>query len=142
MFKQKSSCLHQDLNIRSLAKIHTHTNIGKKHPTSVDFNTIKYHVSCTDGKISVGIIYFYHLFFHNRPIYKLCFLSCRPFIVNAKFSTGLVVSSVSWFGQLTVNDERPTGKKTELVSGMTVEKYVIKINNSISGFLLLINYKM
>ena len=33
------------------------------------------------------------------------FLSCRPFVVNMTFSTGLVgveVSSVSWLGQLTV----------------------------------------
>ena len=30
-------------------------------------NTFKYHVSCTDGKISVRIIYFYYLFFHHRP---------------------------------------------------------------------------
>ena len=32
------------------------------------FNTFKYHVSCTDGKISVRIIYFYYLFFHHHPI--------------------------------------------------------------------------
>ena len=31
-----------------------------------------------------------------------CFLSCRPFVVNATFSTGLVVSSVSWHGKLIV----------------------------------------
>ena len=63
-------------------------------------NTFKYHVSCTDGKISVRIIYFYYLFFHRCPTHKLCFLYCRPFIINATFSTGLVVSSVSWLGQL------------------------------------------
>ena len=44
------------------------------------------------------IHYFNHLFFHRRPIHKLCFLSCRPFVVNATFSTGLVVSSVSCAG--------------------------------------------
>ena len=35
----------------------------------------------------------------------LCFLSCRPFIVNTALSTGFVkcwVSFVSWHGQLTV----------------------------------------
>ena len=44
--------------------------------------------------------YFNYLFFHRRPTHKLCFLSCTPFVVNATFSTGLVVSSVSWLGQL------------------------------------------
>ena len=48
------------------------------------------------------IIYFYYLFFHRRPTHKLCFLSYRPFVVNTTFSTGLVDSSVSWLGQLTV----------------------------------------
>ena len=43
--------------------------------------TFKYHVSCTNGKISVKIIYFYYLFFHRRPTHKLFkvfffFLSC------------------------------------------------------------------
>ena len=47
----------------------------------------KYHVSCTDGKISVRIIY---LYFHRRRTHKLCFLSCRPFVVNATLSTDLV----------------------------------------------------
>ena len=65
-------------------------------------NTFKYHVSCTDGKIAVRIIYYY-LFFHRLPTHKLCFLSCRPFVVNATFSTSVVVSPVSWVGQLTVN---------------------------------------
>jgi hypothetical protein len=50
----------------------------------------------------VTIIYFYYLFFHRRPTHKLCFISCRPFVVNATFSTGLVDSSVFWLGQLTL----------------------------------------
>ena len=36
----------------------------------------------------------FYLFVHRRPTHKLCFLSCRPFVVNAPFSTPLVVSSV------------------------------------------------
>ena len=40
------------------------------------------------------IIYFYYLFFHCRHTHKLCFLSCRPFVVNATFSTGLVVPTL------------------------------------------------
>ena len=63
------------------------------------------------------IIYFYYLFFHRRPTHKLYFLSCRSFVVNATFSTGLVVFSVSW-------------NETQLVSGMTVAKWEIKINIS------------
>ena len=51
--------------------------------------------------------YFNYLFFHRRPIYKLCFHSSRPFVVNAAFSTGLVVFSVSWLGQLTEETTRP-----------------------------------
>ena len=47
------------------------------------------------------IIYFYCLFFNRRPLTS-CFISCRPFVVNATFSTGLVVYSVSWLGQLSV----------------------------------------
>ena len=49
---------------------------------------------------------FNYLFFHRRPTHKLCFLSCRPFIVNATFSTGFVVCSVSWLGQKTL--QHPT----------------------------------
>ena len=37
-------------------------------------NAFKYHVSCTDGKISVRIIYFSYLIFHRRSNHKL-FLS-------------------------------------------------------------------
>ena len=68
--------------------------------TLEESNTFKYHVSCTDGTISVRVINFYCLFFHRRPTQKLCFLSCWPFVVDATFSTGLVVSSVSWLAQL------------------------------------------
>ena len=85
-------------------------------------NTFKYHVSCTDGKIRVGIIYFYHLFFHRRPTHKLCFLSCRTFVVNATFSTGLVVSSVSFVENVALTTKDLQEKKTQLVSGTTVEK--------------------
>ena len=39
-------------------------------------NIFKYHdASCTDGKISVRIIYFYYLFCLRRPTHKLCFVS-------------------------------------------------------------------
>ena len=31
-----------------------------------------------------------YLYFLRRPSHQLCFLSCRPFVVNATFSTGLL----------------------------------------------------
>ena len=42
------------------------------------------------------------IFSPRRPTHKFCFLSCRPFVANTTFTTGLVVSSVSWLGQLAV----------------------------------------
>ena len=45
----------------------------------------------------------FYLFFTIIPSNSCVFLSCRPFDVNATFSTGLEgveVSSVSWLGQL------------------------------------------
>ena len=36
------------------------------------------------------IIYFYYLLFHRRPTHYLCYLSYRPFGVNATFPTGLI----------------------------------------------------
>ena len=39
---------------------------------------------------------FYYLFFHRRPIDKLCFVPCRPFVDNATFSTGLVENTCEW----------------------------------------------
>ena len=51
-----------------------------KHFCLLDFSLklFKYHVLCTDGKISVRIIYFSTVVPLNS-----CFLSCRPFAVNA-----------------------------------------------------------
>ena len=46
-------------------------------------NTFKYHVSCTDGKISVRIDEFFLHFFTVVPFNG--FLSCRPFIVITTF---------------------------------------------------------
>ena len=41
------------------------------------------------------------ILFRQSPIQQLFFLSCRPFVTIMTFSTGLVVSYVSWFRQLT-----------------------------------------
>ena len=73
---------------------------------TIQINIFKYHVSCTEGKISVRINLLLYLFFHLRPIHIFfLFLSCRPFAVNTTFSAelvGLKANSVSWLGQLTV----------------------------------------
>ena len=37
----------------------------------IDVNTFKYHVSFTDGKFSVKIIYVYYQFFHHSPTVAL-----------------------------------------------------------------------
>ena len=41
-------------------------------------------------------------FFPPSSHSQVCFLSYRPFVVNAIFSTDLAVSSVSWLVQMTV----------------------------------------
>ena len=46
--------------------------------------------------ITIRIIYFNYLFFHHRPTHELCFLFCRPFVINGTFSTGLVVYLLAW----------------------------------------------
>ena len=57
-------------------------------------NTFKYRVACTGGKISVRLVFI--TYFSSVVPLTSCLLSYRPFVVNATFSTGLVVSSVSW----------------------------------------------
>ena len=55
--------------------------------------------------IQLELIYYFTYFSIVVPSNSCVFLSCRPFVVNTTFSTGLVgveVSSVSWLGQLTV----------------------------------------
>ena len=64
--------------------------------------------------------------------FNSCFLSCRPFVVNATFSKDLVVSSVSWLGQLTValmtKAYRKENKTCELYDGAKIGR-LTKINN-------------
>jgi len=54
----------------------------------LNFNTFKYHVSCTYGKISVRIDLLFYLYFppSSHLIYVGMFPSCRPFVVIT-FST-------------------------------------------------------
>ena len=51
------------------------------------FWSFKYHVSCTDGKISLRINSLFYLFFTVNPSNSCVFFSCRPFVVNTTFST-------------------------------------------------------
>ena len=57
------------------------------------------------GRFQLELIYYFVYFSTVVPSNMCMFLSCRPFVVNTTFSTGLVgvvVTSVSWLGQLTV----------------------------------------
>ena len=54
------------------------------------------------GRLKLELIYYFTNFSTVVPSNSCVFLSCRLFVVNMTFSTGLVVSSVSWLGQLTV----------------------------------------
>ena len=49
-------------------------------------NTFKYHVLCTDGKISVRNNLLFYLFFTVVPFNTFVFISCRPFVVSSTFS--------------------------------------------------------
>ena len=87
------STIFLDISTLFQARIISYSHFCEIYHTLLTF---KYHVSCTDGKISVRIDLLFYLFFHRHPI-QVVFLSCRPFVVNTTFSTGLV--------------DRPTGKK-------------------------------
>ena len=58
------------------------------------------HVSM--GRFQLELFIFIAYFSTVVPL-TICFLSCRPFVVNVTFSRP-------------VNDERPTGNKTQLMS--------------------------
>ena len=102
----------------------------------LNINTFKYHVFCTDGKISVRI---------NLPLFSIVvpsiicmFLSCMPFVVITTLSTGLVgveVTSVSYPSQeteVTATPSRPVDnvviatkglqdRNTNIIAGTTGE---------------------
>jgi hypothetical protein len=75
----------------------------------VNVNTCKYHVSYTDGKISVRIHLFLLPIFPPSPHSIVVFLSCRPFVVITTFSTGLVGRC-----ECCGYNERPTGKENTI----------------------------
>ena len=87
-------------------------------------------------RFQLEIIYFTY-FSTVVPSNKCVFLSCRSFVVNTTFSTGLVgveVSSVSWLGQKSEETSTPTRpvenvvlttkglqeRNTQLLEGTTV----------------------
>ena len=70
----------------------------------MNIDTFNYHVLCDDGKISdrINLFIVLPLFSTVVPANSYMFLSCRPFVVNKTFSTGLVgveVTSVFWLGR-------------------------------------------
>ena len=73
-------------------------------------NNIKYHVSCTDGKISVRINLLFYLFFTVVPS-NVVFLSCRPFVMNMTSSTGLVGVEVSFVCPSQETEETSTPRR-------------------------------
>ena len=88
-------------------------NILNRHA----YYTFKYHVSCTDGKISVRINLLLYLFCTVVPSNSCVFLSCKPFIVNMTFSTPTrTVENVI----LTMKGLQE--RNTQLLDGTTVEK--------------------
>ena len=101
--------------------------------TYSEINTFEYHVSCTDGKISVRIITYFSTVV---PFNSCVFLSCSPFIVNTTFSTDLV-GCWSFFylssDRRSFKTQRPIEnavitmkdlqeRKTQLLNGTTVKK--------------------
>ena len=104
--------------------------------------------------------------FHRRPNHKLWFLSCRHFVVNATFSTCLIVSSVSWLGiwvifgkcmgsvptqhNIKVGKERGVSyRKNEEISGWKAPKntrklnyYVLTITDDVVLSILILHYNM
>ena len=68
-------------------------------------NTINIMFHAPMGRFLLELIYYFTYFSTFVPSNICVFLSCRPFVLNTTFSTGLVgveVTSVSWLGQLTV----------------------------------------
>ena len=81
------------------------------------------------GRFQLELIYYFTYFSTVVPSNSCVFLSCRPFVVNMTFSTGLVgfeVSPVSYIGQLTVGIVLTTKglqeRNTQLLADTTVEK--------------------
>ena len=81
--------------------------------------SVKYHVSSTDGKIPVRIIL--NAYFSTFVPLTSCFLSSRPFVVNATFSTGLVVPSTRLVKNVALTTNGLQERK-HLVSGTRMEK--------------------
>ena len=84
-----------------------HKLFKHNYPISGRFNKILFKLlnimfHAPMGRFQLGLIYCFTYFSTVVPFNSCVFLYCRPFVVNATFSTGLVVSSVSWLGQLTV----------------------------------------
>ena len=73
------------ITIKTKADKSQNINIHRHVYTIQSLNTFKYHVSCSDGKISVRI--YLPLFSTIVPFYSCMFLSCRSFVINTKFST-------------------------------------------------------
>ena len=87
-------------------------------------------------RFPLELVYYFTYFSTVVPPNIRVFLSCRPFVVNITFLTGLVgveVTSVSWLGQLTVQNVVLTTKglqerNMQMLDGTTVENKGKTIN--------------
>ena len=101
------------------------------------------------GRFQLEIIYYFTYFSTIIPSNICEFLSCRPFVVNTTFSTGLVGVEVSfWASQETEETLTPTRsvenvvlttkglqqRNTQMLDGMTVEIKLATLLAEISDF--------
>ena len=85
------------------------------------------------GRFQLELIYCFTFIFHRRPIQHLYVFSCRPFVVNKTFSTGLVgveVTSVTYktCWKCCFNNGRPKERNTQMLAGTAVGKKGKTIN--------------
>jgi hypothetical protein len=81
-------------------------------------NTFKYHVLCTDGKISLELVYYFTYFSAVIPSNICVYLSFRPFVVNTTEETSTPTRPVE--NVLTTKGRQE--RNTQVLDGTTVEK--------------------
>ena len=137
--RKKITALQQhnlDLGIRTWLNM-SYWYLGK-YEKGNEIYTSKYHVSCTDGKISLRINLFLLPIFpssHSRDVFFFRVGLSSLTRHSQQILLGVEVSSVSWLGQFTktcwechVNDKRPTGKKNTTIEWDDCGKIDNKIN--------------
>ena len=82
----------------------------------------KYHVSCTDGKISVRINLLFYLIFpsSSHPTF-VCF-SCRPFVLSPSQETEITSTPSRPVENVVLTTKGLQERNTQMLDGTTVEK--------------------